>query len=104
MSTHYETQILRSKLIAMTRLVQRTVDYAIKAVQLGRSELCQVVHNSRDEMSAIRCWIAHHGPALLDCEDSAKSDARFICAALRIFRCTRERAQLRHRPCATERE
>ena len=85
MSIPSEIQILRSKLIAMTRLTQRTVDYSIKAMQLGRPELCRLVHNSRDEMSAIRCWIASHGPARLASQVAESADARFLCAALRIF-------------------
>src|SRR4051794_29459793 len=84
MSIHYDTQILRSKLIAMTRLTQRTVDYSIKAMQLGRPELCHVVHNSKAEMSAVRCWIATHGRKLLDTGISGDADSRFACAALRI--------------------
>jgi hypothetical protein len=84
MSIHYDIQILRSKLIAMTRLTQRTVDYSIKAMHLGRPELCRVVHNSKDEMSAIRCWIATHGRKLLESGISGDSDSRFACAALRI--------------------
>ena len=84
MSIHYDIQILRSKLIAMTRLTQRTVDYSIKAMQLGRPELCRVVHNSKDEMSAIRCWIASHGRELLEAEIPGDADSRFVCAALRI--------------------
>ena len=43
MNIQYDIQILRSKLIAMTRLTQRTVDYSIKAMQLGRPELCLAV-------------------------------------------------------------
>jgi hypothetical protein len=83
MSIHYDIQILRSKLIAMTRLTQRTVDYSIKAMQLGRPELCRVVQNSRDEMNAVHCWIATHGRKLLDAGISG-NDSRFACAALRI--------------------
>jgi hypothetical protein len=83
MSIHYDVQILRSKLIAMTRLTHRTVDYSIKAMQLGRPELCRAVHNSKDEMNAIGCWIATHGLKLQDAEISCK-DSRFACAALRI--------------------
>src|SRR4051794_11549744 len=83
MSIHYDIQILRSKLIAMARLTQRTVDYAIKAVQLGRPELCRAVQNSRDEMNAIHCWIGTHGRKLLEAE-VAGNDSRFACAALRI--------------------
>src|SRR5947199_447373 len=83
MTIHYDIQILRSKLIAMTRLTQRTVDYSIKAMQLGRPELCRVVHNSRDEMNASHCWIATHGRKLLEADPSG-NDSRFACAALRI--------------------
>jgi len=83
MTIHYDIQILRSKLIAMTRLTQRTVDYSIKAMQLGRPELCRVVQNSRDEMKAVHCWIATHGRKLLEAHASG-SDSRFACAALRI--------------------
>jgi hypothetical protein len=84
MSIHYDIQILRSKLIAMTRLTQRTVDYSIKAMQFGRPELCRVVHNSKDELSAIRCWIATHGRKFLETGVSGDADSRFACAALRI--------------------
>src|SRR4051794_2486784 len=84
MSIHYDIQILRSKLIAMTRLTQRTVDYSIKSMQLGRPELCRVVHNARNEMSAIRCWINSHGRELLTAELTEAADSRFVCAALRI--------------------
>ena len=84
MSIQYDIQILRSKLIAMTRLTQRTVDYSIKAFQLGRPELSRAVGNSKDEMNAIRCWIATHGPKLLDTGTSADAGSRFACAALRI--------------------
>ena len=84
MSHHYETQILRSKLIAMTRLTQRTTDYAIKTFQLGRPELCRVAQNSREEASAIRSRIANHGRTLLAAGTLAAADSRFVCAALRI--------------------
>ena len=84
MSIHYDIQILRSKLIAMTRLTQRTVDYSIKAMQLGRPELCRVVHNSKSEMSATCCWMATHGRKLLETGISGDADSRFPCAALRI--------------------
>src|SRR3954462_10324337 len=84
MSTHYEIQILRSKLIAMTRLTQRTVDYAIKAFQLGRPELCRAAQTSQDEMRAIRSWIANHGRSLLATGTLGDADSRFVCAALRI--------------------
>jgi phosphate transport system protein len=84
MSIHYDIQTLRSKLIAMARLTQRTVDYSIKAFQLGRPELCRVVHNSKDEMNAIRCWIANHGRALLAADVKEATDSRFVCAAMRI--------------------
>ena len=84
MSIHYEIQILRSKLIAMTRLTQRTVDYSIKAFQLGRPELCRVVQNSREEIGAIRGWIANRGRALLAASKPESADSRFVCAALRI--------------------
>ena len=84
MSIHYDIQILRSKLIAMTRLTQRMVDYSIKAMQLGRPELCRVVHDSRGEMSGIGCWIATHGRKLLETGISGDADSRFACAALRI--------------------
>jgi phosphate transport system protein len=84
MSIQYDIQILRSKLISMTRLTQRTVDYAIKAMQLGRPELCRVVHNSKDEMSAIRCWIATHGGKLLETRIPGDAKSRFACAGLRI--------------------
>jgi len=84
MSIHYEIQILRSKLIALMRSTQRTVDYSIKAMQLGRPELCRVVRNSRDETSAIRCWIKSHGQELLAADIAEAVDSRFVCAALRI--------------------
>lgn len=84
MSIHYDVQMLRSKLIAMTRLTQRTVDYSIKAMQLGRPELCRAVHNSKGEMSATGCWIATHGRKILEAGTSGNADARFACAALRI--------------------
>src|ERR1700740_3348999 len=84
MSIHYEIQILRSKLIALMRLTQRTVDYSLKAFQLGRPELNRAVQNSRDEMSAISGWIANHGHALLAAGTTAGADWRFVCAALRI--------------------
>jgi phosphate uptake regulator len=84
MSIQYDMQILRSKLIAMTRLTQRTVDYSIKAFQLGRLELCRAAQNSREEMSAIRGWIANHGRALLATGTAADADTHFVCAALRI--------------------
>lgn len=84
MSIQYDIQILRSKLIALARLTQRTVDYSIKAFQLGRPEFSRVVHNSKDEMNAIRCWIVTHGRKLLDTGTSADAGSRFACAALRI--------------------
>ena len=84
MSNHYDIQILRSKLIAMTRLTQRTVDYSIKAFQLGRPDLCRVVQNSKEEMAAIRGWIANHGREFLATRIPAGADFRFACAALRI--------------------
>ena len=83
MSIHYDVQILRSKLIAMMRLTQRTVNYSIKAMELGRPELCHAVHNSKGEMSALGCWLATRGRKLLETGISADS-ARFACAALRI--------------------
>jgi len=84
MTIHDDVQILRSKLIAMTRLTQRTVDYSIKAFQLGRPELCRTVQTSKEEMGAIRGWIADHGRAILAARTSADPDSRFACAALRI--------------------
>src|SRR5215472_12502458 len=84
MTIHDEIQILRSKLIAMTRLTQRTVDYSIKAFQLGRPELCRTVQHSREEMGAIRGWIANHGRAILATRTPADADSSFACAALRI--------------------
>ena len=84
MTSHYDIQILRSKLIAMTRLTQRTVDYSIKAFQLGRPELCRAIQNSREEIFAIRSWIADHGRAVLATRIPAHADSRFACAALRI--------------------
>jgi len=84
MSIQYDIQILRSKLIALTRLTQRTVNYSTKAFQLGRPELCRAVQNSKDDMSAIRCWIASHGRKLLETGIPVDADSRFACAALRI--------------------
>ena len=84
MTSHNDIQILRSKLIAMTRLTQRTVDYSIKAFQLGRPELCRAIQNCREEMCTIRNWIADHGRAILATRTPVHPDARFVCAALRI--------------------
>jgi hypothetical protein len=84
MRIHYDTQILRSKLVAMTRLTQRTMDYFVNPMQDGRPELSRAAQNSREEMSAIRCWFASHGRALLRTGISADADSRFVSAAMRI--------------------
>jgi hypothetical protein len=84
MSIHYEIQILRSKLIAMTRLTQRTVDYSIKQCNLAGPSSARDIQDSKDEMSAIRCRIASHSRELLETGVSGEADSRFACAALRI--------------------
>ena len=77
-------QSLRLRLLDMSRVSQRAVDYSIKACSLGRAEACTNVRTAADEMSILHREIAKISSELLLMDLPAESDLRFALSAARI--------------------
>jgi len=84
MNTHEYSQILRLKLLDLTRLTQRGVDYAIKAYKLADPEFCRSVREYTYEIDVLQPEIADLVRDLLAMEVPAESSLRYTLAAERI--------------------
>jgi hypothetical protein len=84
------SQVSRSHLLRMTRLVQRAVDYSIKAYELGSYELCHIVRNTEDELRKLQLEIGDRGRLLraegrpVDAESTAASCALRVYSGLQV--------------------
>jgi phosphate uptake regulator len=77
-------QILRLRLLDMSRVSQRAVDYAIKAYKLDSPEFCADVRDSTDEVNILHREITEIARDLLLMELPVESDARFVLSAVLI--------------------
>jgi phosphate uptake regulator len=68
----------------MSRLSQRTVDYSIKAYELGSPDFCRRVRNSELELRYLQRGIEDQGRALFVAGSHTDSDSHFASCALRI--------------------
>ena len=82
--------VSRFHLLRMTRLVQRAVDYSIKAYELGSCELCHIVRNTEDELRELQLNIGDRGRLgraegmPVDTESTAASCALRVYSALQV--------------------
>jgi hypothetical protein len=82
--------VSRTHLLRMTRLVQRAVDYSIKAYELGSYELCHIVRDTEDELRKLQLSIGDRGRLLraegraVDTESAAASCALRVYSALQV--------------------
>lgn len=81
---HQSVQTLRLKLLLMSRVSQRAVDYSIKAYRWGGPEFCANVRDSTDEVDTLFREITEIAPKLPVMELPLESDVRFALSALPI--------------------
>jgi phosphate uptake regulator len=84
MNTHEYGEIVRLKLLDMTRITQRGVDYAIKAYKLGNPEFYMSVREYTYEIDVLHPEIIDLVRDLLAMELSEESGLRYMLAAERI--------------------
>ena len=77
-------QNLRLQLLDMSRVVQRAVDYSIKAYKLGSPEFCSSVRDSTHEVDILHREITEIARDLLLMELPRESDVRFALSAVLI--------------------
>jgi phosphate uptake regulator len=90
MNSHQSIQILRLHLLDMARMVQRVVDYALKAYSLGSSECCTLVRNNKPEINLLHLQIEESTREILLMEISDTLDLRFVLSADRICKALEE--------------
>jgi hypothetical protein len=77
--------VSRSHLLRMARLVQRAVDYSIKAYELRCYELCHIVRNSEDELRKLQLNIGDRGRLLRAEGRSDDAESTATSCALRVY-------------------
>lgn len=85
----YQNRILRSKMLAMSRLTQRAIEHSIRAIQHSSPGFCQNICDSMQEVQKLRRCISDLSRAVLAREVLAdrtlnQSDSHFACCALQI--------------------
>jgi phosphate uptake regulator len=81
---HQYIQILRLRLLDMSRVSQRAVDYSIKAYELDSPEFCADVRDSTYKVNILHREITEIARDLLLMELPLESDARFVLSAVLI--------------------
>jgi len=84
MNTQEYSQILRLHLLDMARVIQRAVDYAIKAYKLGNPDFCAIVRANAFDIDVPHREITELVRALLAMELPGESNLRYILASERI--------------------
>jgi phosphate uptake regulator len=77
-------RVLRLHVLDMTRLSQRSIDYAVKACALGSPESCRGVCDSTFEIDALHCQIQETARELLALNIPGAADFRFVLSSERI--------------------
>jgi phosphate uptake regulator len=81
---HQYKQTLRLRLLDMSRVCQRAVDYSIKAYKLGNPEFCTIVRACTYDIDVLYREITGLARDLLAMELPGESDLRCILASERI--------------------
>lgn len=84
MNTQEYSQILRLHLLDMARVIQRGVDYAIKAYKLGNPDFCAIVRGHSYDIDVPHREITELVRELLAMELPGESNLRSILASERI--------------------
>jgi hypothetical protein len=86
MDFQQHVQLLKVRLLGISRLSQRELDYSIKGYELGRLEFCRHACSAEHEIGEHYCQIKYLCRQLITAKVTAPSDFRFALAALRINR------------------